>query len=145
MKKIILMLTTVMVFALVALAVFAASSDKARVGFSLERYFSLEVKNGDSVEFGSLDPNGGPYTKKNGSALRVESNTDWSLSTSKAVIEAPEGADANAVLNALTVSLETSEGNGDDNDIKVDYTLDDLENLPAGDYVIEVTFTGSTK
>jgi len=145
MKKMSMLLTTFAVLGLATVAVWAGNSDKAQVGFSLEQYFSLEVKNGANVEFGAVDPLGGPYEKKNGSALKVDSNTSWSISTGKAVLSSPNDASADDVLNALDVQLETDNGSGKNADIKVDYTLDNLEDLPTGDYVVEVTFTGSTK
>jgi len=145
MKKMSMLLTTFAVLGLATVAVWAGNSDKAQVGFSLEQYFSLEVKNGANVEFGTVDALAGPYEQKHGSALKVDSNTSWNISTSKAVLTSPNGANADTVLNALAVSLETESGTGKDADIKVDYTLDNLEDLPTGDYVVEVTFTGSTK
>ncbi len=145
MKKINVLFAMLAVVGLATMVAMAGNSDKATVGFSVENYFSLEIKNGDSVDFGQVDAFGGPFVKKNGTNLDVKSNTEWSLSTSKSVLLSPASANESDVLNALTVSLETTSGKGNDKDIKVDYTLDNLENLPAGDYVIEVTFTGTSK
>lgn len=75
----------------------------------------------------AVDANGAAVTKKNGTTLEVESNTSWSLSTSKTVLKSPDGANAANVLNTLSVALETTSGTGKDKDIKVDYTLDNLE------------------
>ena len=119
------------------------NGDSAKVGFSVQNYFSLEVKSGDSVDFGQVDAFGGPYIKKNGTKLKVDTNTTWSLATSKRVLLKPAGAVEGDVLNALRVDLETASGAGSDSDIKVDYTLSNLGTLPSGDYVIEVVFTGT--
>lgn len=145
MKKINVLFVVLAVVGLATMVAMAGNSDKATVGFSLGSYFSLEIKNGDTVDFGQVDAFGGAYVKKNGTKLMVDSNTNWSLSTSKSVLKSPASANEGDVLNALTVSLETTSGSGSNSDIKVDYTLDNLKNLPAGDYVIEVTFTGTSK
>lgn len=146
MKKFSFFIVTLTILGMVAFAAMAAKdSDTAKVGFTLEKYFSLNVEKGSNVEFGRIDPLKKTYTKKNGSSLAVESNTNWSLSTSKKVLRKPNDAKGSQVLNALSVSLHNVRGKGDDNDIRVDYKLSNLSDLPAGDYVVEVTFTGSTK
>jgi len=146
MKKLTFVLATVAVVGLVALAAMAAQDkDSAKVGFSLVKYFSLNVVQGANVEFGNIDPLKKSYSKNNATSLSVSSNTSWAISTSKKVLNKPNSANNNSVLNALNVKLETSNGTGNDSDIKVGYTLSNLANLPAGDYVVEVTFTGSTK
>jgi len=146
MKKFSFFIVTLTILGMVAFAAMAAKdSDTTKVGFTLEKYFSLNVEKGSNVEFGRIDPLKKAYTKKNGSALAVESNTNWSLSTSKKVLRKPNDAKGSQVLNALSVTLRSVKGKGDDNDIRVDYKLSNLSDMPAGDYVVEVTFTGSTK
>ncbi len=146
MKKFSFFIVTLTILGMVAFAAMAAKdSDTAKVGFTLEKYFSLDVKKGSNVEFGRIDPLKKSYTKKNGSALAVESNTNWSLSTSKKVLRKPNDANGRQVLNAVSVNLKKNKGKGDDSNIGVNYKLSNLSDLPAGDYVIEVTFTGSTK
>lgn len=146
MKKLIILALTLAGLSLAAAFTFAESdSDKAKVGFTLEKYFSLDVKKGTNVQFGRIDPLQKSYSKKNGSVLAVESNTNWAITTGKKVLRKPNDANAGKVLGALGIKLETPKGKGDDGDIKVDYSLSNLADLPAGDYVVEVVFTGSTR
>jgi len=146
MKKILLLLLTLAGITLMAAFTFAETdSDKSKVSFTLEKYFSLDVKKGSNVQFGRIDPLKSSFSKKSGSVLAVESNTNWAITTGKKVLRKPSDANAGRVLNALGIKLETAKGKGDDSDIKVDYSLKNLADLPAGDYVVEVTFTGSTR
>lgn len=146
MKKTLVLMSLLTVSLIWTASVWAAKEgggESAKIGFSIQNYFSLEIKSGDTVDFGQVDAFGGPYIKKNGTKLKVDTNTTWSLAASKNVLLKPAEAAEGDVLDALTVSLETTKGAGSDNDIKVDYALDHLDKLPSGDYVIEVVFTGT--
>jgi len=125
---------------------FRAATDEAEARVTAKLYFdlnetlSLEIADGAVVSFGTLDPARGPYVRANATRLRVAGNAAWRLEANKAVVTQPEGANREAVLDALIVTLTHARGEGAGT-VAVDYRLDDLEGLPDGNYRYDVVFT----
>ena len=140
------LLTAVLVAGLVLFATvsFAGKDDNAEVLFSVGQYLELNVTDGEVVDFGELDPTQSTASAKNGSTLEVQSNTKWSIGVSKSVTESPADAPGN-LTDLLDVKIAPPQGSGDKDGIKVDYTLNEIDTLPAGDYGIEVTYTATTR
>lgn len=145
MKRIYL-LSALLVVGLVAVAAvsFADNDDSSEVLFNVGQYLDLTVTEGNVVDFGELDPTQPTASVKNGSTLAVESNTQWSIGVSKSVNDSPGNAPGN-LTDLLDVAVAPGQGAQDKNGIKVDYTLNDVDTLPAGDYAMEVTFTATTR
>ncbi len=123
---------------------FADKDDSSEVLFSVGQYLDLTVTEGEVVDFGELDPTQPTASIKDGSTLAVESNTQWSIGVSKAVTDSPGNAPGN-LTDRLDVSVAPPQGAQDKSGIAVDYTLNQVDTLPAGDYAMEVTFTASTR
>jgi hypothetical protein len=126
------------------------SSDSAKALFSVHNYLSLEVTDGEVVDFGEVTP-GESYRKANATTLKVESNIRWVITVDKQVTTKPseaEGIIDEDIAAKLEVKIKGASGKGNKDNIKVDYTLKDLDKdpaLPPGDYAIEVIFTATSK
>ncbi len=105
---------------------------------------SLTIQQGEVVEFGTLDPGGGPYARGKATRLRLESTARWDLNVSVRIVFAPPGAAPEAVRDALSVVTEVNSGEGKDLNIKVDYALAPPASLPGGFYELAVTFRAAT-
>lgn len=129
-----------------AVAATAGSSDKAQVNFNLDEYLELSVASGKNVDFGDVSPTDKSIKLQSATTLKVESNTEWQIDVSKAVLQKPADAPADGTIaDKLEVKVKPAQGVGDQDDITVDYTLSGLDDLPAGEYALEVTFTASAR
>ena len=140
------LLTAVLVvgLAVVATVSMAEDDDSSEVLFTIGQFLELTVTDGEVVDFGELDPTASKAQAKNGSTLAVESNTKWSIGVDKTVTESPDDVPG-SLTDRLAVRVAPPQGARDKDGIKVDYTLNDVDTLPAGDYGIEVTFTATTR
>jgi len=129
---------------LIASASFADNDESSEVVFSVGQYLDLTITEGEVVDFGQLDPTQPNASVKDGTTLAVESNTQWEIGVSKAVTESPADVPG-SLTDRLDVNVAPPQGARDKDGIKVDYTLNEIDTLPAGDYAMEVTFTASTR
>lgn len=109
----------------------------------------LRITGGSNIGLGSFDPRNDHdfgYT----TSLKVISNTDWSLSTSEEVTNAPSDADKTFIKDHFVVSPDQDSGSRGVAEFGASYSWDKLsaENLtkmPQGDnYTVQITYTVST-
>ena len=110
-----------------------SSSANSTVVWTIQEFIELTV-NVTSFDFETIDAGVDEVTEDDAVTLSISSNTEWVLSFSKS----GGGSDH------LSVSLSSDEGENDAT-VTVDYTLNDLRSMDAGDYTVTVTYTVTAK
>lgn len=132
--------------AVLAVGVFAENdSEQVLVQFKIDEYLDLKVSKGKTVNFGKVDPEQRQKTLRDATVLKVESNTSWKIEASTKVLNKPNQAQNREVRDMLNTRIRPAQGFGDRDDISVDYTLSNLDEVPAGQYALQVTYTATTR
>ena len=132
--------------AVLAVGVLAENdSEQVLVQFKVDEYLDLKVSKGKTVNFGKVDPEQRQKTLREATVLKVESNTAWKIEASTKVLRKPNQAQNREVRDMLNTKIRPAQGFGDRDDISVDYTLSNLDEVPAGQYALQVTYTATTR
>jgi len=149
----IVMLVAVLVVGIAVMAS-AKSGDGAAVSvnasFSIPSWISLSVIGDGDVSFSDI-AGPGSYDASNRTQLQVLSTTSWSISEEIlwAKSSMPEGASQNTIDQALERSYDQTSGSWGIHRVNVSYTfnveVDDMANLPEGDYNLVIQYTATTE
>jgi len=103
------------------------------VTWTVQGYVELTIDD-SAFDFGQIDAGLDSVTATNANTLYITSNTAWSLSFSVT----GDGS------SNLGVALSASEGK-DDDQVSVDYSLNNLRSMDPGSYTAIVTYTVTAK
>ena len=125
------------------------ASVSVNASFSISSWISLSIIGNGDVSFDDIT-GPGTYAGSNETQLRVLSTTSWSLSS--AILWAnstlPNGASQSTLGSALALSFDQTSGSWGVHDVNVSYEMDlgvdDLANLPEGDYNLVIQYTATT-
>jgi len=148
------MLVAVLVVGIAAMASAKQNDgDEAAVSvnasFSIPSWISLSIIGNGDVGFSDI-AGPGSYDASNGTLLQVLSTTSWSISEeilwAKSTL--PEGASQSTIDQALERSYDQTSGSWGIHRVNVSYTLsvevDDMANMPEGDYNLVIQYTATT-
>jgi len=148
------MLVAVLVVGIAAMASAKPNDgDEAAVSvnasFSIPSWISLSIIGNGDVSFSDI-AGPGSYDASNGTQLQVLSTTSWSISEDilwgKSTL--PEGASQSTIDQALERSYDQTSGSWGIHRVNVSYTLelevDDMANMPEGDYNLVIQYTATT-
>lgn len=148
----IVMLVAVLVVGIAVMAS-AKKGDEAAVSvnasFSIPSWISLSVIGDGNVSFSDI-AGPGSYAASNGTQLQVLSTTSWEISGEILWSESnmPEGASQQAIDNALERSYDKTSGSWGIHNVNVSYEfnveVDDMANMPEGDYNLVIQYTATT-
>ncbi len=132
-------------------AVVLAVSDTASVNasFSIPSWISLSVQGSGDVSFADVTGPGN-YGGSNGTELRVLSTTSWSIGSGIVWKSSttPKGASESAIETALSLGFDKTSGAWGIHSVNVSYSfeldVDDMANMPEGDYNLVVQYTATT-
>ncbi len=117
--------------------------------FSIPSWISLAIVGQGDVTFENIT-GPGSYEGSNSTELRVLSTTGWTISNSILWVESslPAGASQAILGDALELSYSQTSGSWGVHDVDVTYQFDlgieDLANLPEGDYNLVIQYTATT-
>jgi hypothetical protein len=143
---------TVTVVGIGAMAM-AKPGDEAAVSvnasFSIPSWISLSIIGNGDVSFSNI-AGPGSYNASDGTHLQVLSTTSWRISEeilwAKSTL--PAGASQSTIDQALERSYDQTSGSWGIHRVNVSYTLnvgvDDLANMPEGDYNLVIQYTATT-
>lgn len=147
-----LVAVTVTVVGIGAMAM-AKPGDEAAVSvnasFSIPSWISLSIVGNGDVSFSDI-AGPGSYDASDETQLQVLSTTSWSISEDILWGEStlPEGASQSTIDQALERSYDQTSGSWGIHRVNVSYTLDlevdDMANLPEGDYNLVIQYTATT-
>lgn len=148
------MLVAVLVVGIAAMASAKGDDgDEAAVSvnasFSIPSWISLSIIGNGDVSFSDI-AGPGSYDASNATQLQVLSTTSWSISEDilwgKSTL--PEGASQSTIDQALERSYDQTSGSWGIHRVNVSYTLelevDDMANMPEGDYNLVIQYTATT-
>ena len=125
----------------------AAASVNA--SFSIPSWISLSVIGNGNISFSDI-AGPGSYAASNGTALQVLSTTSWMISGEILWSESnmPEGASQSTIDSSLERSYDKTSGSWGIHTVNVSYTfnveVDDMANMPEGDYSLVIQYTATT-
>ncbi len=148
----IVMLVTVLVVGIAVMASAKKGDDAAvsiNASFSIPSWISLSVIGNGNISFSDI-AGPGSYAASNGTALQVLSTTSWTISSEILWSESnmPEGASQKTIDNALERSYDKTSGSWGIHHVNVSYQfnieVDDMANMPEGDYSLVIQYTATT-
>ncbi len=148
----IVMLVAVLVAGISILASAKAGTEAAvsvNASFSIPSWISLSAIGNSNVSFSDI-AGPGSYAASNGTQLQVLSTTSWTISGeilwSKSTM--PNGASQQTIDNALERSYDKTSGSWGIHTVNVSYQfnveVDDMANMPEGDYSLVIQYTATT-
>ena len=142
--------TTLLVGALGGAVVLAASdSTSVNASFAIPSWISLSIVGNGDVSFSNIE-GPGSYDGTNNTQLRVLSTTSWTISDTILWSESqmPRGSSQAAIESALQLTYDDASGSWGIHLVNVSYTfeldVDDMGNLPEGDYNLVIQYTATT-
>jgi len=148
----IVMLVAVLVVG-IAVMVSAKQGTEAAVSvsasFSIPSWISLSAVGNGNVSFSDI-AGPGSYAASNGTALQVLSTTSWTISGEILWFESnmPEGASQSTIDSSLERSYDQTSGSWGIHTVNVSYKfnveVDDMANMPEGDYSLVIQYTATT-
>jgi hypothetical protein len=125
------------------------TSVSVNASFSIPSWISLSIVGHGDVSFDDIT-GPGSYDGSNKTQLRVLSTTSWSLSSAILWADStlPSGASQSTLGKALALTFDQTSGSWGVHDVSVAYEIDlgvnDLANLPEGDYNLVIQYTATT-
>jgi hypothetical protein len=148
----IVMLVAVLVVG-IAITASAKTGDESAVSvnasFSIPSWISLSVIGNGNVSFQDV-AGPGSYDASSGTQLQILSTTNWTISDEIiwAKSTMPDGAGRSTIDNALERSYDQTSGTWGVHLVNVSYAfnvaVDDMANLPEGDYDLVIQYTATT-
>ena len=148
----IVMLVSVLVVGIAVMAS-AKNGNEAAVSvnasFSIPSWISLSAIGNGNVSFTDI-AGPGSYAASNGTQLQVLSTTNWEISGEILWSESnmPEGASQQTIDNALERSYDKTSGSWGIHNVNVSYKfnveVDDMADMPEGDYSLVIQYTATT-